>query len=221
MTSERSKVSAVVKDALIIVDVQNDFLPGGALPVPHGDEVIAIANRLSDAFDLVVATQDWHPANHGSFAASHPGRRVGDLIDLNGLPQILWPVHCVQGSFGAEFATGLLTSHFSRIFRKGTDPMTDSYSGLFDNGHRRSTGLGKFLRAEGATTAYIMGLATDYCVKFTALDAIAAGFDVYLIQDGCRGVELKFGDVDQAVEEMRRGGAEMISSTEVRAVRRR
>jgi nicotinamidase/pyrazinamidase len=127
--------------ALLIVDIQNDFLPGGALAVPGGDEVIPVANRLHAQFELVVATQDWHPANHGSFAANHPCRRPGEIIDLNGLSQILWPVHCVQNTPGAAFAPGLDTSRFAALFQKGTDPGIDSYSAFFDNGHRKATGL--------------------------------------------------------------------------------
>jgi nicotinamidase/pyrazinamidase len=199
-----------MKTALIIVDVQNDFLPGGALAVPRGDEVVPIANQLIDRFDLVVATQDWHPANHGSFAANHPGHQVGERIDLNGLPQILWPVHCVQGTPGAELAGGLATKKIARVFRKGTDPAIDSYSGLFDNGHRRSTGLDEFLKAEGVTSVFVMGLATDYCVKHTALDAVAAGFEVCLMQDACRGVDLNVGGVDRAIAEMAAHGVRMV-----------
>lgn len=193
-------------DALILVDLQNDFLPGGALPVPRGDEVIAPANRLMRKFDLVVATQDWHPANHGSFAANHSGRKPSEMIDLNGLPQILWPVHCVQDTRGAEFAPGLDVSRISRIFQKGTDPAIDSYSGFFDNGHRKATGLGDFLRERGVTDVYVLGLATDYCVKFTALDARRLGFRTLLVEDACRGVELRPGDITQAVAEMKAAG---------------
>ena len=156
--------------ALIVVDVQNDFVPGGALAVPEGDRVVPLCNALANSFDLVVATQDWHPADHGSFAANHPGRKVGEVIDLQGLQQILWPVHCVQNTPGAQFVHGLDTSRFARIFQKGTDPAIDSYSGFFDNGHRRSTGLGDYLRSNNVTDVYVCGLATDYCVKFTALD---------------------------------------------------
>ena len=132
-------------NALILVDIQNDFLPGGALPVPEGDAVIPIANRLQAGgrFDLIVATQDWHPADHGSFAANHPGHKVGEVIDLNGLPQILWPVHCVQETRGAAFADGLAMMDIEKVFTKGTDPTIDSYSGFFDNGQRKATGLGK------------------------------------------------------------------------------
>jgi len=204
-----------MKRALILVDLQNDFLPGGALAVPQGDAVIPIANHLIARFDLVVATQDWHPANHGSFAVNHPGHRVGELIDLNSLPQVLWPVHCVQGTPGAEFAPNLNARQINRIFRKGTDPRIDSYSGLFDNGHRRSTGLGEFLRESGVTSVYVMGLATDYCVKFSALDAVAASFDVYLVKDGCRGVDLRPGDVDRAMEQMKQSGVKLLNSADV------
>jgi nicotinamidase/pyrazinamidase len=198
--------------ALILVDIQNDFLPGGALAVPRGDEVIPVANRVQRAFDLVVATQDWHPANHGSFAASHPGRKPGELATLGGLPQVMWPVHCVQGSPGAAFAAALDTSHVARVFPKGTDVGIDSYSGFFDNGHKKATGLGDFLRARGVREVYVLGLATDYCVKATALDARQLGFTTHLILDGCRGVELRAGDVERALAEMRAAGVNMIIS---------
>ena len=171
--------------ALIIVDVQNDFCPGGALPVPEGDRVVEVINRIQPGFDLVVATQDWHPADHGSFAANHPGRRPGEQIELAGLPQILWPVHCVQGTPGAELHPGLDRSRIARVFRKGTDPSVDSYSGFFDNGRRASTGLGEYLKDQGVTDVYVCGLATDYCVKATALDAVASG-----VQDAPRGRRL-------------------------------
>jgi len=203
--------------ALILVDIQNDFLPGGALAVPHGDEVVPVANKVSPRFDLVVATQDWHPPDHGSFAANHPGKKVGDVIDLHGLRQILWPVHCVQNTRGAEFAPGLDVSRVARVFRKGTDPTIDSYSGFFDNGHRRSTGLADYLRERGVDQVFVMGIATDYCVKFTALDAVQrAGLKVTLIEDGCRGVNLNAGDVEAAVDEMRRVGVKVVTSNELR-----
>src|SRR5438067_4582815 len=203
---------------LILVDIQNDFLPGGALAVPRGDEVIAIANGLQPRFDLVVATQDWHPAGHGSFASSHPRSKPGDLVELGGLQQVLWPDHCVQASPGAAFAAKLQMNRVEAIFRKGTDPRIDSYSGFFDNGHRKSTGLGDYLKGRGASEIYVLGLATDYCVKFTALDARRLGFRVALIEDGSRGVELRAGDVAGAVAEMRKAGVEMVQSAEVRAV---
>jgi nicotinamidase/pyrazinamidase len=198
--------------ALILVDIQNDFLPGGALAVRHGDEVIPAANRVQRAFELVVATQDWHPANHGSFAASHPGRKVGELATLGGLPQVLWPVHCVQDTPGAAFAATLDTSRVARVFPKGTDAAIDSYSGFFDNDHRKATGLGDFLRARGVTDVHVLGLATDYCVKATALDARQLGFTTHVILDGCRGVELNAGDIERAIAELRAAGVVMVTS---------
>ena len=199
-------------NCLVLVDLQNDFLPGGALAVPNGDDVIPIANQLQKHFPLVVATQDWHPPTHGSFAANHPGRKVFEQIELNGFPQTLWPVHCVQGTPGAELAASLHRDKIARVFPKGTDPSIDSYSGLFDNGHRKSTGLGEWLKAQGVTDVFVCGLATDYCVKFTALDAAKAGFKTHLIEDACRGVNLAPHDVKRAIEEMRSAGITMTKS---------
>lgn len=203
--------------ALVLVDIQNDFLPGGPLAVPRGDEVIAVANRLQRAFDLVVATQDWHPAAHGSFAANHPGRKPFEVGELGGLPQVLWPTHCVQATSGAAFSHDLDTSRIARVFPKGTDPEIDSYSGFFDNGHRKATGLDDYLRTQGVTEVYIAGLATDYCVKATALDARRLGFTTHLVVDACRGVDLTPGDVDRAVAEMRAAGVRIATSEQVLA----
>jgi nicotinamidase/pyrazinamidase len=200
------------KAALVLVDLQNDFLPGGALAVQQGEQVIPVANALLERFDLVVATQDWHPADHASFAANHPGKNIGEVIKVSGLPQVLWPVHCVQDTPGAALAPGLNATKIARIFRKGTQADIDSYSGFYDNGHRRSTGLAEYLKQLGVTAVYIMGLATDYCVKFTALDAIATGFKATLIEDGCRGVNLKSGDVDAALGEMQAAGVVRVRS---------
>ena len=191
-------------NALVLVDMQNDFVPGGALAVPEGDQVVAVANRLMPQFDHVVATQDWHPADHGSFAANHPGRVPGDTVDLDGVEQILWPVHCVQNTHGAAFVDGL--DEVERVFRKGTDPRIDSYSGFHDNGRRKSTGLGDWLRDHGVTTVHVMGLATDYCVLATALDSVAEGFETHLIREGCRGVCLQPGDDQRAIDEMADAG---------------
>jgi len=201
--------------ALIIVDIQNDFLPGGALAVPDGDAIIPIANKLQSAFPLVAATQDWHPANHGSFAASHPGKKVYEQIALNGLPQTLWPVHCVQNKPGAALAAGLKQDRIARIFQKGTHAGIDSYSGLFDNGHRNSTGLGGWLKEEGVTEVFVCGLATDYCVKFTALDAMQFGFKTYLVEAACRGVNIQPDDVKNAVAEMKRAGVIVVQSSDI------
>lgn len=203
--------------ALILVDLQNDFLPTGALPVPDGDAVIPVANSLLPRFDLIVATQDWHPADHGSFAAQHPGTQPGQLIDLHGLTQVLWPVHCVQHTPGAEFAPGLDTSKIHKIFPKGTDPAIDSYSGFHDNGHRRATGLADYLRAQGVTDVVVLGLATDYCVKFTALDALQEGFSTRVVTDACRGVNLSPGDVDRALRELEAAGASLVTSADLLA----
>ena len=199
--------------ALVIVDVQNDFCPGGALAVSEGDRVVEVINRTEPGFDLVVATQDWHPANHGSFAANHPGRSPGEEVDLAGLPQTLWPVHCVQGTPGAELHPRLDRLRIARVFRKGTEANVDSYSGFFDNG-RCSTGLGDYLKGQGVTDVYVCGLATDYCVKFTALDAVGLGFKTYLVEDACRGVELHEGDVRKAIDAMRAQGVVVIQSKE-------
>ncbi|HEV2210404.1 MAG TPA: bifunctional nicotinamidase/pyrazinamidase [Verrucomicrobiae bacterium] len=213
--------------ALILVDIQNDFLPGGALAVPDGDAVIAPANQLQPNFSLVVATQDWHPANHGSFASNHPGRKTYEQIELSGLPQTLWPVHCVQHTRGAELARGLERNRIAKIFQKGTDPDLDSYSGFFDNGHRRATGLGEWLKnwmpegragsgsGVGVTEVWICGLATDYCVKFTALDAVKLGFATCVVEDACRGVNLRPSDSAAAIDEMKAAGVKLVNSANV------
>lgn len=201
--------------ALIVVDVQNDFLPGGALPVAEGDEIVAVVNALMEKFTLVVATQDWHPADHGSFAANHEGRTPGEVIDLDGLPQMLWPVHCVQNTIGAAFAPGLNTRRFDAVFPKGLDPRVDSYSGFFDNGRRRETGLAEYLRAKGATELYLVGLAYDYCVRATALDAVDLGFRTFVVDDACRGIDLPPGRMGETRTEFAARGAGRILSNEV------
>lgn len=198
--------------ALILVDLQNDFLPGGALAVADGDQTIPVANALMDRFDLVVATQDWHPADHQSFAVQHPGRNPGELTELHGLPQVLWPVHCVQDTFGATFASRLDVGKLDAIFQKGQDPTVDSYSGFFDNGRRHATGLGDHLRERGVREVWVMGLATDYCVKWTALDAKQLGFEVVFVEDGSRGVGLSPTDIEDAVAEMAAKGIRVAHS---------
>lgn len=201
--------------ALLLIDLQNDFCANGALEVPDGDAVIPIANALMEKFDWVIATQDWHPADHGSFAAMHPWRNPGAVIDLHGLPQVLWPIHCVQGSFGAELVAGLDQSRLTKVFVKGTDPTIDSYSGFFDNGHRKATGLADYLHAQGIDTLYVVGLATDYCVKHTVLDGLDLGFKIFLVVDGCRGVNLQPGDVEAALATMLEKGAQLITADAV------
>lgn len=199
--------------ALILVDLQNDFLPGGALAVANGDEVLPIARKMMNAgFKHIIATQDWHPANHGSFASNNAGAAVGSMGKLSGLDQVMWPNHCVQGTRGAEFAKDLDATKFTKIFQKGTDPTVDSYSGFFDNGKRNSTGLSPYLKSVGVSEVVVMGLATDYCVKFTALDAVAEGFKVTFLKDGSRAVNIHPEDEAKAIQEMKAAGVVISSS---------
>ena len=205
-------------DGLILVDMQNDFMPGGALAVADGDATVAVANRLAPRFETVIATQDWHPADHGSFVTAHPSRNVGDLTTLGGLDQVVWPVHCVQGTAGAELHAGLDRRLIDEIVTKGTDTEIDSYSGFFDNGRRKATGLEEVLRQRGVNRVYLMGLATDYCVKHTALDARRLGFDTILVEDGCRAVNLAPGDGERAIQEMRDAGVKVVRSEEIESL---
>ena len=198
--------------ALLLIDIQNDFLPGGALAVANGNEVVSVANRLMHEYDLVVATQDWHPEDHGSFASQHPGHDVGEVVVLDGLDQILWPDHCVQGTSGAEFAPELNTADIDYVIQKGTDRNIDSYSGFFDNARRKATGMESYLREKDVDEVHVMGLATDYCVKCTALDAIELGLKTVLIIDGCRGVELETGNVERAVADMQTAGVQIATA---------
>lgn len=209
MNSRRNDV------ALIVVDTQRDFLPGGSLPVPHGDEVVPLINRLMEQVPLVVATQDWHPADHCSFAANHAGHEIGDTVEVEGLPQFLWPVHCVQETLGASFSPDLNVYRFAAVFRKGTDPQLDSYSGFYDNAHLLKTGLTDYLRRHAIERVLIAGLATDYCVKHTALDALGEGFAVQVIEDACRGIDQPTGSVADALREIRNAGGEIVTSDEI------
>jgi nicotinamidase/pyrazinamidase len=204
-----------MRRALVVVDVQNDFMPDGALPVPEGHEVVPVINRLLDRFDVVVATQDWHPAQHGSFAGNHAGARPGELRDLDGVSQVLWPTHCVQHTPGAEFVDGLDSHHFDAIFSKGLEPSVDSYSGFFDNQRRGRTGLDAYLRSQGVQSVFVCGVATDYCVRFTAEDAHDLGFETFLVEDACRGVNLDPGDVDGAIASLRERGVRIVESEDV------
>lgn len=201
--------------ALIVVDMQNDFMPGGALGVPGADTLIPLINQLILEFPLVVATLDWHPANHVSFAANHPGKKPGDTITVMDLPQNLWPVHCVQNTVGSQFARGLDTSRFSATFKKGTDPLIDSYSTFFDNARLKETGLSDFLRKASVSELYFAGVATDYCVLYSILDALDQGFAASVIMDACRGIELVPGDIDKSYAAMAASGAKLITSREV------
>lgn len=197
-------------DALILVDIQNDFLPGGALAVPRGDEIIAAANRLQERFGLVVATQDWHPAGHASFASSHPGKNVYDAVMIDGVEQILWPDHCVQGSRGAELARAFNTNRVEAIFRKGTDPGIDSYSAFYDNARRKSTGLEGYLKWKKVDRVVLAGLAADFCVSYSIMDALAMGFGAVLVKDATRAIsEEGFRAAEKAI--LAKGGTIALS----------
>lgn len=201
--------------ALLLVDIQNDFMPFGALPVAEGDAVVAVANALMPRFSLVVATQDWHPADHGSFASNHPGRLPGDIVRLGETDQMLWPDHCVQGTPGASFHSSLEVARIDRVIRKGADPGVDSYSGFFDNDRSSSTGLSDLLAQSAVDEVVVLGLATDYCVKATVSDAIGLGLGVTVVTDGCRAVNASPGDGEAALAEMRAEGARLLTSEQV------
>jgi nicotinamidase/pyrazinamidase len=200
--------------ALIIVDIQNDFLPGGALSVKNGDAVIPVINKLQNQFDLVVATQDWHPADHKSFASMHPGKKIFDEIILDGLPQVLWPDHCVQETRGAEFSSLLDTKKIEAIFRKGMDPNIDSYSGFFDNGKKKATGMGAYLKGRGITQIFVTGLAADYCVNFTALDGLELGFESTIITDATFPIDEE--NFKKRMIEFTSRGGKLINSGDIR-----
>ena len=197
--------------ALLLIDIQNDFLPGGALAVPEGDRIIPLVNRLQTTFDLVVATQDWHPSSHKSFASAHKGKEVFEQIELNGLSQTLWPDHCVQGSHGAALSAAVDWNRTEAIFRKGTDTEIDSYSGFYDNGHLKSTGLADYLKGRNVTEVFIAGLAGDYCVYFTAKDSLAEGFATYIIEDATRSIN-KEAFQKATIDILQRGGIVVQSS---------
>jgi nicotinamidase/pyrazinamidase len=201
--------------ALLIVDVQNDFCPGGSLPVERGDEVVEVINRISPTFTRVVATQDWHPRGHLSFASNHPGCRPLETVDVNGIAQVLWPDHCVQGTAGAELHPLLDTRGIGLVLRKGMTVGLDSYSAFFENDRTSPTGLAGYLRGLGVEELFVCGLATDYCVLATAMDALALGFRVTLVRDACRGVDFPAGSVARALATMEKAGVTMGESTAV------
>jgi nicotinamidase/pyrazinamidase len=203
------------KIALIVVDLQNDFMPGGALAVQNGDEVVPVANKLLPLFELVVASKDWHPAHHGVFTSQHPDQKAGERVRLGGIDQILWADHCVQNTQGSEFIKTLHVDQIDKIIQKGTDPELHSYSTFFDDAHKRATGLHSFLSEDGVGEVYILGLATDYCVKFSVLDAIDLGYKVFVVVDGCRGINLSPEDSEKAFAEMQKAGAHLVNSDEV------
>jgi nicotinamidase/pyrazinamidase len=226
-----------VKVALLLIDIQKDFVSGGALAVPDGDSVIRVANQLmtykGKIFDYVVASQDWHPPKHLSFASQHHGLNQGDVLDIDGVKQTLWPDHCVEGSNGSEFVKGLKLSFIDEIFKKGTSRNRDSYSAFFDNSlidgslsfaqltgksseYSGDTGLHAWLSGQGVGKLFVLGLATDYCVRFSVLDALRLGYDVTVVRDGCRSVEFKPGDGVQALQEMHRAGAKLTTSDQLK-----
>jgi len=209
-------VEVIRKSVLVVVDVQNDFCPGGSLPVRGGDEIVGTINRVSPSFAYVVATKDWHPADHVSFASNHPGGKPFETADAGGVVQTLWPDHCVRGTSGAEFHPGLDTRPFSCVLHKGTRNSLDSYSAFFENDRKTPTGLDYLLRGLGFGTVFLCGLATDVCVFFSAMDSVGLGYETYLIEDASRGVDLPPGSVRKAVESLASAGVRVVSSAELR-----
>ncbi len=200
-----------LSEALIAVDLQNDFCPGGALAVPDGDAVVPIVNDLARRFTIAVFTQDWHPSGHVSFAGSHPGRKPFESIDLPYGPQVLWPAHCVQGTLGADFHPGVDVREATLVIRKGWHQGIDSYSTFYENDHTTSTGLAGYLRDLGVRTVFLAGLATDFCVAWSALDARRLGFDVVVVEDACRAIDLN-GSLAAAREQMATAGVRFVSA---------
>jgi nicotinamidase/pyrazinamidase len=203
--------------ALLLVDIQNDFMPYGSLPVAEGDLVVPIANALMPKFTFVVATQDWHPGDHGSFASNHPGAKPGDVGELGGVPQVYWPPHCVQGTKGAEFHPDLRVVDIDRIVHKGTDADIDSYSAFYDNARLKETELDAVLKEHTVDEIVVAGLATDYCVRYTCHDGLELGYAVTLVEDGCRPVDLTPGDGARAIEELREAGVAVTTSEAILA----
>ena len=198
---------------LLIIDVQNDFVPGGSLPVPNGDKIVPVINAMQHKFDLVIATQDWHLEDHISFASNHEGASLFDVIEIQGDPQTLWPNHCVQGTKGAELHPNLDALKFEAVFRKGTDKTIDSYSAFYDNGHLKSTGLAGYLKEKGTTQLYLCGLAADICVYFSIRDAVDAGFDCFFVEDASQALDVDaFGDIKKEMISM---GIQVVSSEAV------
>ena len=200
-------------NALVIIDVQNDFMPGGALAVPEGDEIVPLINDLQEKFDLVIATQDWHPKGHASFASSHEGSKEFDVIKLDGLDQVLWPDHCIQNSEGAEFHPDLKTAKIEAIFRKGTNKRIDSYSGFYDNAHQKSTGLTGYLKEKNVENLFFAGLAAEYCVYFSVIDSLGEGFNSVLIEDATRALNSE--EFEKSKIEILRKGGQIIKSEEL------
>jgi nicotinamidase/pyrazinamidase len=210
---EGNEMGRKAEDALLVVDVQNDFCPGGALAVPEGDAVVPVVNRLASAFRHVILTQDWHPRDHLSFASMHPGRKPGDMIDAPYGEQILWPDHCVQGTRGAALHEALDVPTACLVLRKGMDPAVDSYSAFFENDGRTATGLCGYLEERRIGRIVVAGLAADFCVRYTALDAREIGLDVVIVEDAVRGIDVD-GSLAAAWEEMEGAGVGRVDSRE-------
>lgn len=202
------------ESVLLVVDVQNDFCPGGALAVGDGDEVVPVINGLAGQFAHVVLTQDWHPPRHRSFASQHPGRQPFESVELDYGPQTLWPDHCIQGSRGAEFHPGLETGRAELVLRKGFRTAIDSYSAFTENDRRTATGLAGYLRERGLRRVFLAGLATDYCVAWSALGAVSAGFEAVLVEDACRAIDLG-GSLRRALEELRAAGVGVAAASDI------
>ncbi|MBN2554172.1 MAG: bifunctional nicotinamidase/pyrazinamidase [Spirochaetales bacterium] len=201
--------------ALLVVDVQVDFCPGGNLPVPEGEEVVPVINRLMRHFRRIAATQDWHPRDHVSFASNHPGSSPFETIHTKEGEQILWPDHCVQGTAGSEFHPDLDTLPFDLILRKGTDPKLDSYSAFFENDHETSTGLHFYLEGLKIDTVYVVGLALDVCVFYTVMDALKLGYRSVVVEDACRGIDTPPGSLSARLDDMRKAGARILQAAAV------
>ncbi len=200
---------------LLVIDVQRDFCPGGALAVKEGDRIIPLINKIMKKFERVVATQDWHPGEHISFVVNHKGKKVLDTVEVHGITQVLWPEHCVQGTEGADFHPDLDKRHFNLILRKGMRPELDSYSAFFENDKTTSTGLDYYLKGLGLNHVYICGLAMDYCVYYSAMDAVKLGFQTFLIEDAAQGVDLPSGSVANAIAQMKNAGVKVVGSSEL------
>ncbi len=203
-------------DVLLVVDVQNDFCPHGALAVHEGDAVVPVVNRLAKIFHHVIVTQDWHPEGHLSFASSQKGKKPMETAELSYGTQILWPDHCVQGTPGADFHSGLETNRAELVIRKGYNREIDSYSAFFENDKKTPTGLSGYLKERGLTRIFIVGLATDFCVLYSALDAKKLGFDLFVIEDGCRGIDVE-GSLEASWKEMAQAGVGRIAEKDVSA----
>ena len=193
---------------LVLVDIQNDFLKGGSLAVPEGEKIIKPINKIIKQYDLVIATKDWHPKNHISFASNHPDKKIGDIINVNGVDQVLWPDHCIQNSYGSDFPEQLDISKLAKVVYKGSDANIDSYSGFFDNGHFRSTGLSDYLKSKDVNKIDYVGLATDYCLKYTAIDSVSEGFKTRVLINCIKGIEEK--GCELALNKMKSKGIELI-----------